>query len=53
MSRKAKGSGFKMRSSNKTSFKMMGSSSPTKLTSYYRPFTPEQIRMKELRHQVE
>ena len=31
--RKAKGSGFKMRSGNKTSFKMMGSSSPLKDSS--------------------
>jgi len=35
MNRKAKGSGFKMRSSNKTSFKDMGSSSPVK--SQYGP----------------
>ena len=48
MSRRAQGSGFKMRSSNNTSFKMMGSSSPTKLTSYSRPFTEEEIRMKEI-----
>jgi len=34
MSRRAKGSGFKMRSSNKTSFKMMGSSSPAKEVDY-------------------
>ena len=37
MSRKAKGSGFKMRSGNTTSFKEMGNSSPTKFNwdSYF------------------
>jgi len=38
--RKAKGSGFKMRSGNKTSFKMVGSSSPLKGPAVTPPPTP-------------